>query len=314
MIFAFLLLTTIVSSDTLPSASIHLELGKDTLALAEPTLLTVTLTNNQESELIIEADPLLNLIGGHNGLSLFLITPDGEQSEFKNGMNYTYEAKYWLLPPQESLSAVLITWWTPFVPLDYTESLEKLPSGNYKLFASYDIPDQGNDKAVAIYSDTIEFVFLPLNKDHRRVIKELNSLSMDFMGLYLRRSTPTWQRIRDSNTPYSEAAWAMLVTLLYRIDYDRIYYDSLEIVKKRFCEAYPNSQFMPYIQEAHFRIYKSGLAYEFGALNRPKENLQLDAEADSLLEVLGDYVPKSFWVHKWKTKLPIITEQERRMR
>lgn len=305
-----LILSVIVSAtDTLSPASLHLELAKDTLALVEPTLLTVTLTNNSDKELVVEADPLLNLIGGHDGLSLFLITPEGEESRFKNGTNYTYEAKYWLLPSQESLSAVLITWWTPFVPLEYTKSLEKLPPGNYKLFASYSVPEQGDGKAVAVYSDTIGFVFLPLNKEHRPVIKELNSLYLDFMVSYRRSAAPIWERIRDSNTPYSEAAWAMLVTLIHRN-----YYDSLKTEKRRFCEAYPNSQFMPYIQQEQFRLYKWGLAYEFGALNRPKEDLQLDAEADSLLEVLSDYVPKSYWVHEWKTKLPMITEQERRMR
>jgi len=82
LILAFVSLTTIVSSDTLPPASIHLELGKDTLALAEPTVVTIEITNRSDSSQILFNEDVFKLLIS-SLLSFTLITPEGEEWKYE---------------------------------------------------------------------------------------------------------------------------------------------------------------------------------------------------------------------------------------
>lgn len=93
IILAFLSFTTISAADTVPPASIHLELGKDTLALAEPTFLTVEIHNQSETDLPISDLFMFGLEESSPNWSLFLITPEGEEWEYM-GRRYSVFATY----------------------------------------------------------------------------------------------------------------------------------------------------------------------------------------------------------------------------
>jgi hypothetical protein len=239
MILAFLVLVTFQSTDGLTPATLHLELGEDTLALAEPTLLSVYISNDSGKELLVDSRIMFNLYTSPVGLSLTLIFPDGKESVFNEGgsvfVDYGLDAKlYSGLASKETVSTCMILWWTPLLPQEYRGALETLPPGTYKLFATYRLPQPEALAGGMLYSDTIEFVFLPLEEQHLPILIDMDSLGRGGSGNVKREER--LPRISNSKTPYSEAASA---TSLIAISS----YDSFTVEKAKFDELYPESQF-----------------------------------------------------------------------
>ncbi len=244
IILTFLSFTTIYAADA-PPASIHLELGKDTLALAEPVPLTAEITNHLSKDLLVQRDEMFGLGDPYYSFSIYLITPEGQEWRYHGPrMRELVSNAYWLylvLPSGKSVSQLTILRWTFFVPWKYQTVLEKLPSGTYKLFATYRLPKQEGVEGIVLYSDTVEFVFLPLEEKHLPALVEMNSLSYYLNLRAIREIPPILERIRDSNTPYSEAAYATLLIILSKD------YESFKSEKARFDELYPDSPFGPYL-------------------------------------------------------------------
>ena len=258
------------------SASLRLSLGKDTFELAEPTLLKAEITNNLDRDLILDNLTFFHLHTFPFRFSLFLITPDGQKSTYEAyrtvDICYSMDSPtYCSLYPGQSVSQYRVLWWTSIIPQEYYRALEKLPSGTYKLFATYELPSQkGLDKEI-LYSDTVEFVFLPLKQEYLSALREMDSLWESFLiARPSQEVRPGMQRLRYSNTPYSEAAYVQLLKWIY---YD---YDSLQTEKSRFDEQYPKSQFeIPLLSLMVSRATLTKHPSEVGPL------FQLIAEKDS---------------------------------
>ncbi|MCK4231738.1 hypothetical protein KAX21_02195, partial [candidate division WOR-3 bacterium] len=217
IILAFLSFTTISAADA-PPASIHLELGKDTLAVAEPVYVKATIANNMEKDLIINTGHMFDI---HNSsrFTLFLITPIGEEWPFvgrRGSVHTTYsptDPLYFLLPPNERVTEEFFLYWTFIVPREYQDALEKLPSGNYKMFATYKVPGPDEVKNFVIHSDTVEFVFLPVRYKHLHAITQLGSLrDVLLWHASASKGRPILEFLSKSETPYREAAWAELIS------------------------------------------------------------------------------------------------------
>jgi hypothetical protein len=229
------------------SVSIQLKLNKDILALAEPTVLTVEIMNNQNRDLLLHSDYMFGLELEPYPLSLYLITPEGVEwsyigSRYQIDILRIPDPRDWLLvPPGKGVSYSMLATWTDFVPSKYQIALEKLPSGTYKLFANYELPEQNGLHGEIIYSDTVEFIFLPPLWEHIPVLIEMDSLRDYYLSGGARlKIAPKLQSIADSKTPYSEAAQASLSRLVGSAKGDP---DSLAIEKAIFDELYPDSQF-----------------------------------------------------------------------
>jgi len=296
IILAFLSFTTISAADA-PPASIHLELGKNILALAEPTTLAVEITNLMDGDLLLDNLYMFQLHDSPYHLSLFLITPDGKQW-FYTGSRYNVEimhgpdTKFYLsLPAGNTISRVMPLWWTTFLPYKYQIALETLTPGTYKLFATYLLPEQNGLDNVTIYSDTLEFVFLPLNKKHLPVLLEVDSLWNSFLTLSGSEIRPALERIRDSETPYSEGAHAKLIGGWVRG------YDSFVVEKARFNKQYPES---PY--EILFLVDQASRALVS----------HRSLEADSLYRLLNGMSPTHSAVLKYHNKVRLLTAREAR--
>ncbi|MBN2379908.1 hypothetical protein JXM67_08930 [candidate division WOR-3 bacterium] len=255
LIGIMLIATTVVAESP---ASISLKLGKDTLALAEPVYLTATITNHLDKSLILDDFEMFRLDQLPYRFSLFLITPSGEEWPYVGArhrvfVTYAASVKHWLLlPSNTSATKGMLVWWTTFVPWEYQTALENLLSGTYKLFAIYELPEQQGLPETVVYSDTIELTFLPLEWQHRTALLEMDSLR-DFFNTGGRRSTsePGLLRIVDSKTPYSEAAYAVIMAT-WCLDPD-----SFSTKKDSFNSQYPESQFESYL-----------LNYQYNGLNR----------------------------------------------
>ncbi|MBN2380374.1 hypothetical protein JXM67_11300, partial [candidate division WOR-3 bacterium] len=273
-------------------ASIHLSLSKDTLALAEPALLTIEVMNNSENNLLLH----LYRFDISRSLQLYLVTPEGEESRYKMDIGVTFKPenlRYFLLPPNECASEQIILGWRYIVPNRYKANLQALPSGIYKLYAAYPLLDEN----VVIYSDTIELVFNSLEKKHLPVIKTMNQLSKVPYGS---TANSLWKVIRDSNTPYSEGAWIEAIAVTYN-------YDSLKVEKSRFDEIYPNSHFANFLLQVQCANYlRAGNI----TLNTPSINLGTP-EYDSLLTLLRTITPNEVTVMKWDEKVKTLSEIDR---
>jgi hypothetical protein len=306
VIFAFLILTTVSASDTVPPASIHLTLGKDTLALAEPVMLTVEISNNSQEDLKLDNVSMFTLDRIPYNFSLTLITPDGKEWDYnffvKMDVSYAPGSKlYFLLPPGKSVSDDKVLWWTYFLPQEYQRSLEKLPAGNYKLFAAYLLPKQERLEGMILYSDTVEFVFLPPQWEHIQVLIEMDSL-WRFQKGYGTRSVredayQRFTRIRDSHTPYSEAAHVMLVIWEYDLD-------KFKEEKARFDRLYPGSQFE---SELLKHEYLSTQSLNNDYLRTGKGTF---IETDSLIEAWSKVASTNYKVLKEQDKIKLITAEE----
>lgn len=303
---AALILLTLVSSfsyanDASP-VSLTLKLSKKVLALAEPTMLTLEITNHSGRDLIIDSRYMFNLFG--RSLKFFLIDPKGKISSyqrsiastpFKNSNNHA------TLPSETSVTVEHLMWWTPIVAEPYREALEKMPPGSYRLFATYRFPDQEGVEDLTLHSDTFDFVFLPFDENDKLVMDDLNSLSKEFLGLFEPDSKGIMERIANSSTPYSEAAAAMLVSWIWE-------YDSLERAKAQFDLRYPNSVFSSYLLAFQFFRYRDMLNPITG-YHQP--TLYLDSKADSLLQVWKSVSPKSLEAAIWRGEIKKIEEEQR---
>jgi hypothetical protein len=273
LLFLLILSLTLPAQDTerddetLP-VSIHLELGKDTLALAEPTCLKVSISNHSGKELLVDSRVKFNLYTPPVGLSLTLIFPDGKESVFSEGgsvhVSYGLDAKlYAALASGETVSTCMILWWTNLLPQEFRRALETLPPGTYKLFATYRLPQPEALEGGKLYSDTIEFVFLPLEEQHLPILIDMDSLGCGGSGNVRREER--LPRIGNSKTPYSEAAYA---TSLIAISS----YDSFVVEKARFDKLYPQSQFVSVLLHEQFVTAK--LSRQASALDSLKETLR----------------------------------------
>lgn len=242
-ILAMLLVCTIpisaLAEETAP-AMISLELGKDTLALGEPVYLKATITNFSDKDLVINRTFMFGIEDLPN-FALYLITPDGDTWPYHGRGLFPYfgpDSKlYFLLPPEEQITGELFLWWQLIVPPEYRYAYENLPHGNYKLYATYRIPGPKEFQEVVVYSDTAEFVFLPLEEEHLQTLRDIDSLKL-YDGT--RVASPILERIKNSNTPYNEAAWAQLISWIKEPE-------SYIFEKASFDATYPNTQFSSYL-------------------------------------------------------------------
>ena len=296
IILAFLSFTTISAADA-PPASIHLKLGKDILAVAEPVLLMVEVNNNSGSDLLLDNLSMFTLERNPYRFSLTLITPDGQQWPYDPFSHidvlYSASAKlYFFLSPGESASDNMLLWWTCFLPDDYQVALEKLPPGPYKLFATYRLPKQKESEVSILYSDTFEFVFLPVQKEYIPVLIEMDSLYFYLNGGFKRglrdEAYQRITRIKDSQSPYSEAAHVKSV-------YTNTDMTNYKTEKERFNRLYPNSAFEPFLVKRQFILAQlKGLSNEM----------------DSLLGVYSNLSPTDYRVLKEQNKIKLITAEE----
>lgn len=292
-----LLLYLSLTAQDAPPASLHLELGKDTLALAEPVLLTVEVNNNSGSDLLLDNLSMFSLERNPYRFWLTLISPDGQEWPYdpfyKMDVLYGLSSlMYFFLPPGESASDNMLLWWTCFLPDDYQVALEKLPPGPYKLFATYRLPKQKESEVSILYSDTFEFVFLPVQKEHIPVLIEMDSLYFYLNGGLKRglrdEAYQRLARIKDSQSPYSEAAHVKLV-------YTNTDMNNYKMEKERFNRLYPNSAFEPFLVKRQFM-----LAQLKGLLN----------EMDSVVGVYSNLSPTDYRVLKEQNKIKLITAEE----
>lgn len=236
------------------SLSIHLNLAKTILALAEPTMLTVTISNNSNDSILIDNQFLFGAAESPYPLRLYMITPDGEKWLYRGGrcLHVTYfpdSPIYLWLPPKDHISEEEYLWCTFFAPKKYQQALEKVPPGHYFLYASYDSPHQKDLSDEVIYSDTVEFVYIPLKtKDTQSInaLHELDSLKDSFLCGFLSSDRVRFERIRDSHTAYSEAANASLLSvILFSLEEDS--YQKFMTEKRRFDESYPQSPYQRHL-------------------------------------------------------------------
>lgn len=278
--------------------TMHLELAKDTLALAEPTMMTIRLQNNQDSSLRLS----IWSMHPYEGFQIFLIKPDGEEWLFGNGSricgdHFSDSSNIYSLAENESITVDQFLWWPDFAPAPERLKAEDFNHGVYKIFGTY-LHAGCNGK---IFSDTISFVFLPLNET-----------SLDALEQVCLANTPRYsfeetknclKRIRDSNTPYGEGAWAYLISMMPGN------YDSLKKETIFFNEKYPLSRFRPFLLQYQFRACA---AYNTIKKSRFDQNYKIrrTREIDSLLTEWERYSPLSLWMLHWKNSTRFITEIE----
>lgn len=297
LLLLILSLTTIASSDTVPPVSIHLELAKDTLALAEPTVVAIQITNCSDSSQILFNEDMFELLIS-SLLSFTLITPEGEEWKYE----YPYEFHVWSrhnpvsrfwLPSGETVSDFMFLSWFHFFPENCHLSLKTLTPGRYKLFASYCMPFMKN---VRVGSDTIDFFFQPLQDDHLLTFIEMDSLgkALGVPGIYLLNVIeydvfPVFERIINTKSPYAEAIRASYIT--YVPDYDLVTKE-----KATFDTLYLDSQFEPVLLQ--FQLLISEI------LDRT------DIDRDSLLAALACVMPNNRKVLLSQKKLRLLTPLE----
>ncbi|MBN2380538.1 hypothetical protein JXM67_12125 [candidate division WOR-3 bacterium] len=241
LVILALLLAQGLSAQDKPLVSIHLELGKDTLALAEPTVLTVEITNHLNRDIALDRGYMFKLDDYPYPLTLILITPLGQVWTYIGSRLDVFEfvisaPKYTLVAPFESMSRQMLVWWTTLVPVEMRTSLEDIPPGKYKLYAVYRLPDYNKLDDNLIYSDTVEFFFLPLQWQYRQAVIQMDSLWDYFIIGNRGAGLKGMEWLKDSNTPYSEAAFTTLLRWIQD-------YDSLANQKAIFDTRYPNSHF-----------------------------------------------------------------------
>lgn len=200
--------------------TLTLELAETELALAEPTMLRLEITNVSQDEILVNNVYMFSMFVPPFNLSINLISPDGEDTKYK--LEYLYyavvERTYSILRPGESVSSDMLLWWTPVLPERYQRSLEQLPPGNYKLYATYRLPEI-NQLGEVFVSDTINFVFRPAEPSHVPVLREMDTLWEFFHCKALSKgfANERLPYISESNTPYSEAAEAWLA--MYQLNF-----------------------------------------------------------------------------------------------
>lgn len=284
--------------------SLKLKLSKTTLELAEANVLGIEIKNVLGRPLLIDCFFIFNLF---NDLSLFVISPDGEKWVFKNPPLVSRGAENkdeYLLKSGEYISEQTLFDLSDMLPRERLDRVESLPSGIYKVFACYSFwgnPDTTLNKAL-VFSDTVEFSYKPLNEKYLPVLREYDSL---WPGNYSTVSVPTRHgRIRDSKTPYSEAAWVHLLN----ISSNQFDYDSLKAEKAKFDMSYPNSIYQPLILQRQLDWY----LIKHHIYLHEMDSVKLDAEADSLLELCQRLTPRWVQLLKFTEKERFLTNKQAR--
>lgn len=277
--------------------TMHLELAKDTLALAEPTMLTIRLQNNQDSSLRLS---IWNM-HPYEGFHLYLKKTDGEELLFGHGWRISADPfpdsnNIYSLSKDESITVDQFLWWPEFAPTPESLSIGNFNPGEYKIWMSFLHPGF----AKAIYSDTISLVFLPPGEK-----------SLDALELVRLTNTPHpfeetknyLKRIRDSNTTYSEGAWAYLISMMP----DN--YDSLKEEINLFNAKYPSSSFQTFLLKTQFQAC---VGYNIVKKGRFDLNYKIrrTKELDSLLTEWERYSPHSLWMLHWKNSNRYIAEKK----
>jgi hypothetical protein len=142
----------------------------------------------------------------------------------------------------------MMLWWTPAIPEEYQKSLEKLPAGNYKLIAQYKLPQENQLGSITI-SDTVDFTFKAINENYLPTLIEMDSLYDYFHGIRGRDlAFEIMPRIRNSKTPYSEAAAAWLAVFNRSLPWPKKDIAAIALKDKNNFESnYSNSAFLPYV-------------------------------------------------------------------
>ena len=269
--------------------------------LAEPTLLFADIQNNTNETIAVDRTHMFNLIG--NSFNLFLISPNNEVTKYTRFISTSLFAdsySYILVQPDDIVSAHHFLWWTPIVPDEYKLTLQKIPAGKYKIYGTYQLPAQKSFEYVKIHSDTIEFVFLPFEKEYRDVLEDLNSLYNGFMQIFGAREKQVFESIKSSHSPYSEAAAATLVSWQPN-------FDLLTKEKSDFDETYPNSIFAPYILQEQFDQYLHKINTNIKpSVSLNSSSFQTDTKSDSILTELNTESPNSLHVGYWNLQLESI--------
>jgi len=266
-------------------------------------MLTVAVTNHSNGELLLDNRYLFGATESPYHFKLVMVSPEGEEWEYKGGRRikttYLSTSKlYFLLPPEQKVEEKMYLWATTFVPERYRQSLEKITPGTYKLFATYYVPVQDGIDKFIFYSDTVEFVYLPLDRSDTKSIealREMNALSESFLGIWGSvEDEERLQAIVNTNTPYSEAAHSMVLALILAyIDKDP--YEEFVTAKKQFDGLYPNSAFEPLI------------------LRKQKHRAKMTgriSQADSLALRLEDIYPAGKHVLLSQDKITVVMAKE----
>lgn len=276
-----------------------LELSKDSFALAEPALLTVEINNNSNRDYILDNQAMFSLDRQFQKFTLTLIDPDGVERSFVHYMrvefSYGSDAKiYFVLPAGEKVKDKKFLWWQHFFEIEYRTSLEDIMPGHYKLLATYRLPNLRGQKRITVYSDTVDFYFKPVEEEHLSVLEELDSLYLyigGFLSPEVKEKAPeSFKRIRDSQTPYSEAAFTRY--LLTRTEWDEFI-----VEKERFDEVYPNSPFVSTL---------------LGVQSSRARMKNKEAERDSLMRYWSQIEPYHRSVLLYEDKLKLVSISEAR--
>lgn len=278
-----------LASDAVP-AVLSLEIGKDTLALAEPFYLQASICNLTEEDLFINTTGFFSM-DNVNTFQLYMIAPDGEIWKFGSVISATYELDqklYFRLRPKQATTDGVILFWGLIAPLKYHYALEKMPPGLYKIYATYRLPGPKKVEGLTIYSDTLELHILPLVPEHLPSLIAMDSFNYtdEF------KTRPLLNLLKVSNTPYQESAWATLVNWCEAPD-------SFASAKAAFDKAYPNSQFT-----RSMILRQLNLTWRKG----------LSVETDSLTAICNEILPSSIRLINWgfRPEIQTLSERERR--
>ncbi len=302
-VITFILGLNLFAADTppvtpAPPVTIHLELAKDTLALAEPTMLTMRIQNNQDSSL------LLDVLRMHpfDRFYLYLIKPNGEEWLFGHGSRilgdyFSASNKTYNLSGNESVTVDQFLWWPDFAPALESLGIEDFNPGPYKIWETFSLPGY-KDK---IFSDTISFVFLPANETSLDALKLVCRTSVFFHSGQETRTN--LEQIRDSGTPYSEGAWAYLISTIWDDS------DSLKTEIDLFDTRYPSSSFRVFLLMHQFLACVNSNTIRKSRLDL-NPTIERTKEVDSLLTEWERATPQSIWMLYWKNRISSLPEEE----
>jgi hypothetical protein len=309
-------------------ASIHITLPKDTFALAEPTVLTIEISNDSDTNLIfsnyITPTSSFDLVWSPN-ITYTLVTPDGQTWTCPRGsmasisLSAPPKDNLILLPPGKAISKIEFLRWNLFLPSQYMAGFKKLPSGTYKLIAAFTLPRQSPplsvDSLLRIYDlflkgelseadlkmeelhtcyETVEFVFLPEDKTSRitRASYICRAFNPDWHWQE-RLSRLRLQALVDSSTPYCEAARYMLV--------NKAGGDSKQTERSRFDSLYPGSLFSLLWTQQELAMLD--IAVKYCGMEQ-SEAIRL---ADSMLETTTGLPGNNYYLLKAYGKLNVIS-------
>lgn len=304
-------LTSFIPAQDNTPVTIHLELSKDTLALAEPVMLSIRVVNNKLRGVPIAVTYEYEYFEPHFKTILTLLEPDGSVVTYGNWKPLiTYSDVicdyYYRIPAKSSTIDYRLMCWDGFLyrqPYTYSPGMMRQPlssfePGVYSLFGTFYTKDRNTGFEDTVYSDTLRFVFLPFEDVHEHEFALIDSLGLGTRGFdefvlnikgnmpILSEAIPALKEIMSSSSPYSEATNAYLISILS-------YSDSLEYEKNLFDLNYPQSQFSGYILSRQYSQYRQ---YN---MHRTVKFPELETKSDSLLSLLKKRNSRSLQVLRW---------------